>query len=79
LATFLPLAEGLDDETWLYHQTRGDYSKWFREGIKDEALADEVGQNERAAMGNEREGSLGPRESREKIKAAIEQRHTAPA
>jgi hypothetical protein len=80
LATFLQLAEGLDDETWLYHLTRGDYSKWFREGIKDEALADEVRQYElAAAMGNEQEGSLGPRESREKIKAAIEQRYTAPA
>ena len=72
LAIFLHLADGLDDETWLYHLNQGDYSKWFREGIKDEALAAEVAQYERP-------GSLPPRVSRDKVKAAIERRYTASA
>ena len=42
LSTFLQLAAGVDDETWLFHLQRGDYSRWFREAIKDEALAEEA-------------------------------------
>ena len=72
LITFVQLAEGLDDETWLYHLRCGDYSKWFRRDIKDEELADEVAQIEQ-------DGSLDARASRQKIKHAIEQRYTAPA
>lgn len=72
LATFLQLADGVDDETWLYHLATSDYSRWLREGIKDEAVAEEVAQYER-------DRSLGPRESRERIKAAIEHHYTAPA
>ncbi|HJZ97272.1 MAG TPA: HAD-IIB family hydrolase [Candidatus Solibacter sp.] len=71
LSMFIQLAEGLDDETWLYHLRRGDYSRWFREGIKDESLAAEAEACER--------DSMSARESREKIKNAIEQRYTAPA
>src|SRR5204863_357016 len=29
LVLFLELAGGVDDETWLYHLRRGDYSRWF--------------------------------------------------
>ena len=36
------MADGVDDETWLHHLRAGDYSRWFREGIKDDALADEA-------------------------------------
>jgi HAD superfamily hydrolase (TIGR01484 family) len=39
LQLFLQMAEGVDDETWLYHLRRGDYSAWFRAGIKDDRLA----------------------------------------
>jgi hypothetical protein len=72
LTTFVQLAEGVDDETWRYHLARGDYSRWFRERIKDEALADEVAEYER----QERRV---PDESRERVKAAIERRYTSPA
>src|SRR5262249_55588156 len=72
LTTFLRLAEGLDDETWLYHLNQGDYSKWFREAIKDEELADE-------ARTVETEDALSAQESRRMIKDAIERRYTAPA
>ncbi len=42
LATFLQLARGVDDATWLFHLGRGDYTRWFRDVIKDPELADEV-------------------------------------
>jgi hypothetical protein len=69
---FLQLADGIDDETWLYHLIRGDYSRWFREAIKDEEMADEVAQYEK-------EGKLNPREGRVKIRGAVERRYSAPA
>jgi len=72
LSTFLQLAEGIDDETWNYHLSRGDYSRWFREAIKDDELADDAAQYERP-------DALSPRESREGIKGAVERRYTAPA
>ena len=40
LATFLQLADGIDDETWLFHLKRGDYSNWFGNTIKDADLAE---------------------------------------
>jgi hypothetical protein len=72
LAMFLQLADGVDDDTWLFHLHRGDFSQWFRSGIKDEALAAEAAQYEQ-------NGSLSPRESRDRIRGAIEERYTAPA
>jgi hypothetical protein len=72
LALFIQLADGVDDETWLYHLRIGDYSRWFREAIKDEGLALEAADVERRA-------DLAPRQSRELIKAAIERRYTMPS
>jgi hydroxymethylpyrimidine pyrophosphatase-like HAD family hydrolase len=72
LTTFLQMAEGVDDETWLYHLRCRDYSRWFRENIKDPELAEEA---ERA----EGDSSLDARQSRERIRGAIEHRYTAPA
>jgi hypothetical protein len=69
---FLQIAEGLDDETWEFHLRRGDYSGWFRQTIKDPELADEV-----AAV--ERDMSLSPKESRDRIQEAVNRRYTAPA
>jgi hypothetical protein len=72
LSTFLQMAEGVDDKTWLHHLRAGDYSRWFREAIKDDDLAGEA-----AAVEHDR--SLSARESRTRIKRCIEQRYTAPA
>jgi hypothetical protein len=66
------LADGVDDATWLYHLRRGDYSQWFREAIKDEALAMEAEAIEAAT-------DLSACESRARIKAAIEHRYTLPS
>ncbi len=72
LATFLQLAEGVDAETWLHHLAARDYSRWFREALKDEDLAAEV---ERI----EEKGTHSAEESRTAIKSAIERRYTAAA
>jgi hydroxymethylpyrimidine pyrophosphatase-like HAD family hydrolase len=72
LGVFIQLAAGVDDETWLHHLRNQDYSRWFREAIKDEDLASE-------AAGVERDPSLPAKDSRDLIKAAIERRYTMPS
>jgi hydroxymethylpyrimidine pyrophosphatase-like HAD family hydrolase len=72
LINFTQLAEGVDDETWLFHLHRQDYSRWLREAIKDEELAEEAAQIEVS-------GALSAIDSRSQIKNAIEQRYTLPA
>jgi hypothetical protein len=68
LNTFSQLAQGVDDATWLYHLRRGEYSRWFREVIKDEDLAKE-------AESIERDKQLSAQESRARIRSAIEKRY----
>jgi HAD superfamily hydrolase (TIGR01484 family) len=72
LSTFLQLAAGVDDETWLHHLREGAYSQWFRDAIKDDDLAAEA-----AAI--EQNGSLSAQESRARIKEIVDRRYTAPA
>lgn len=72
LMTFLELAGGVDDETWLHHLTGGEYSKWFRDAIKDEELARDV-----AAA--EAKYTKDPAAGREAVRKAVEQRYTLPA
>ncbi len=42
LAIFCQIAEGLDEPTWMFHLRRHDYSRWFRDAIKDEYLAEQA-------------------------------------
>ena len=72
LQTFVQIANGVDDETWLHHLERGHYSRWIREAIKDDALADEAARVERGRPHD-------PAASRARIRAAIEHRYTASA
>lgn len=72
LIAFAQLADGVDEETWTYHLRQKDYSRWFREAIKDETLV-------AAAEQVENQADLSPGESRQRIKAAIEERYTLPA
>ncbi len=72
LQMFLQLAQGVDDETWSFHRSRGDYSRWFRERIKDEELA-------RETEAIERDEALHADESRARIREAVERRYTSPA
>jgi hypothetical protein len=69
---FSQIADGVDDETWCHHLRQHDYSRWFREAIKDESLAD-------VAAGIECDPALSPAESRARMKRAIEERYTSPA
>lgn len=71
LIVFMQLGDGVDDDTWMYHLRRGDYSRWFREAIKDEGLAIEVRMIEEMA-------DISPEESRNLIKAKIEEYYTGP-
>src|SRR5262245_8097860 len=71
LIQFLRIADGIDDPTWLHHLRRKDYSRWFREVIKDEALAIEATQIE-VSQG------ITAKKSRSLIKAAIERQYTLP-
>jgi hypothetical protein len=72
LRTFTEIADGVDDDTWEHHRRRHDYSRWFRDAIKDDDLAAE-------AESVERDPSLAPATSRARIRSAIDQRYTAPA
>ena len=71
LRLFLQIAEGVDDETWLYHFRQGDYSRWFRDMIKDRKLAEEVEYLE--------ERDLTAEEGRRLIREIIEEHYTAAA
>jgi hydroxymethylpyrimidine pyrophosphatase-like HAD family hydrolase len=72
LIQFLRIADGVDDATWLHHLHRGDYSQWFEKVIKDQSLATEAAQVEQLI-------GLPARESRARIRSAIEQFYTLPA
>jgi hydroxymethylpyrimidine pyrophosphatase-like HAD family hydrolase len=69
---FTQLAEGVDDETWMYHLRQEDYSRWLREAVKDAKIAEEV-----ASI--EKQSQLGPSESRAQILDVIRKHYTAPA
>lgn len=71
LIVFSQIADGVDEETWLFHLHRGDYSRWFREAVKDKYLADQV---ERI----EQRQDLRPPETRQLIRTLIEARYTLP-
>jgi hydroxymethylpyrimidine pyrophosphatase-like HAD family hydrolase len=72
LNLFLQIADGLDDETWMYHLRQGDYSEWFRSFIKDPDLADE-------AEHVEKQPDLTPEGSRAAIRESVERRYTLPS
>ena len=72
LIVFTDLADGVDDDTWLYHWQRGDVSQWVRTCIKDEQLAGKI-----AAL--EREESADPAVSRKRVRDLIEEVYTLPA
>jgi HAD superfamily hydrolase (TIGR01484 family) len=70
LFIFLQIADGVDDETWLFHLEQGNYADWFRDEIKDEDLA--------AATEKIAASKLSADESRAAIRTAVEARYTLP-
>lgn len=71
LALFTQVADGIDDDTWMFHLRRGDYSRWFRDSVKDIDMADEA---ERI----EQRPDLDPCESRRLIRNLVETKYTLP-
>ena len=69
LTLFSQMAAGVDDETWLHHLGKGDYSTWFRDFVKDEELAEQ-------AEIVEQDDDLDAQESRQKILKEIDRRYT---
>jgi HAD superfamily hydrolase (TIGR01484 family) len=74
LLQFLELASGVDDDTWIYHFERGDYSRWFRDIIKDEDLAADAAAIEERHRGIESRGA-----AHDALRALVESRYTLPA
>src|SRR5205823_7303974 len=71
LAMFLQMADGVDDETWLFHLKNGDIAGWFLNVIKDPELAAEAYRLEGAEISAE--------ESSKRISADIEKRYILAA
>jgi hydroxymethylpyrimidine pyrophosphatase-like HAD family hydrolase len=71
LMIFAQMAEGIDEETWMFHLRRGDYSRWFRSSVKDSYLAEQA---ERI----EQRQDLQPAETRGLIRSLIDARYTLP-
>jgi HAD superfamily hydrolase (TIGR01484 family) len=72
LIVFTELADGVDEDTWLYHWKRGEVSDWVRTCIKDEPVAEKI-----AAL--EREVPDDADESRRRVRELIEETYTLPA
>jgi hydroxymethylpyrimidine pyrophosphatase-like HAD family hydrolase len=72
LLQFLEMAEGVDDDTWHYHFRRADYSRWFRDIIKDAELA-------AAAADVERDRFISRDAAITALRSAVESRYTLPA
>jgi hypothetical protein len=72
LRLFLQMADGVDDDTWMHHLRGGDYSRWFREALKDQALA-------REAEELERRQDLKPHASRQRMRDLIARHYPLPA
>lgn len=72
LILFMDLADGVDDDTWLFHLRQGEVSRWLRQGIKDETLAAKA-----AAI--EANQQLDAAASRRKMRELIEATYTLPA
>ncbi|MBV9267276.1 MAG: HAD family hydrolase [Acidobacteriaceae bacterium] len=72
LSMFVEIAEGIDAETWMFHLKRGDYSRWFRNSVKDSEIADQL-------EAIEKDASLTDAASRVRVKEAILHKYAAPA
>ncbi|MCU1307006.1 MAG: phosphoglycolate phosphatase [Acidobacteriaceae bacterium] len=72
LLSFANIVEGVDDETLLFHLRRGDYSRWFRDFVKDKDLAKE-------AEAFEKQPDAPAKEIRAKLVEMVSRRYTAAA
>jgi HAD superfamily hydrolase (TIGR01484 family) len=71
LATFLQVADGVDDATWEFHRKQGDYSRWLRDCIGDHVLA-------LLAKEVEQPDEMPAEEGRTRLREAIERDYVVP-
>jgi len=71
LNVFCQIAQGIGEDTWMYHLRRNDYSRWVRDVIGNHELAATVEDIERRT-------DLSPAQTRTLVCAAIEARYTLP-
>lgn len=71
LIMFLEMADGVDEATWEWHRSRGDFSSWIGTCIKDAELAAELREIEAAGTP--------PHTAVKAVREAIERRYTLPA
>lgn len=69
---FCHIGRGIDEETWLFHLRRNDYSRWIRDSVKDKELAEVVRQVED-------QGNLARPDTRTRICDAIEAKYSLSA
>jgi hypothetical protein len=72
LNVFCQIAEGIGEDTWMFHLHRHDYSRWMRDVIRNRELAGAVEDIERRA-------DLTPPQTRALVCAAVEARYTLSA
>lgn len=72
LFMFLQMADGVGNEVWEHHFRRGDVSRWIANGIKDDALAEEVRRIEALP-------DVNPERARSLLREAIERLYTLSA
>jgi hydroxymethylpyrimidine pyrophosphatase-like HAD family hydrolase len=72
LSIFCQIAEGIDEQTWMFHLRRHDYSRWFRDAVRDRYLADQ-------AENVERRTDLPASQTRFLIRDLVCARYTLPA
>ena len=68
VVVFMQLAEGVDDDTWMFHLKQNDYSKWFSDALHDDELATLTKQIE--------DSSNDAKKSKEEILKLITERYT---
>jgi HAD superfamily hydrolase (TIGR01484 family) len=71
LAVFSQIAAGIDEQTWMFHLRRNDYSRWFRDAVKDGYLAQQTEQIERRT-------DLSSQQARDLVLGLIGSRYTLP-
>ena len=71
LNVFCQIAEGIGEDTWMFHLRRHDYSRWMRDVIRNRDLAAAVEDIERRV-------DLNPAQTRALVCAAVEARYTLP-
>ena len=72
LIVFTDLADGVDEDTWLFHWQRGDVSGWLRRCVKDQELTEQVKVLEKEVRDD-------ANASRKAVRELIERKYTLPA